>query len=148
MSEDPFASLRACLADIEEFGSADQVGRAFGPGDGLEEVSSRIRQHLPDIDSIRRFDWSLMLELLTQIPGSDPERRILEVMGVVGDEGAGVSSPSRELAGAAVALIPQVHEPGSLLALWEERDDVATELFAWHCVARLRLAATGDLPIA
>lgn len=144
MSEDLLQRLHDSLESMAPLASPEKLGSRFALGSGLELAIDSLRLHLSNPDEARSADQMVMVDLLTQIDSDDPERATLEVMGVgsapiPGDEAG-------ELAGAAVELVRQSREPGSLWRMWEERDDVALELLAWHCVARLRLATAGLAP--
>lgn len=140
--------LHDCLEALTPFAAPDNIGVPFGPGAGLEEAVQVIQTHLQSPSEARSCGRVMITELLTQVPGEDPELSTLTVMGVaeLRDGGGAKGRQELELAGAAMVLIDQSREPGSLWKLWEERDDVAAKLLAWHCIARLRLAAQGLAP--
>jgi hypothetical protein len=130
--------LRDFLVGIEPFASPATVGVRFGAGPELAEVIVVIKRHFAGIDEVRSTDHQLMVELLTGVPGDDPQGVLLEAMGIGGPD-----QPGGDLAGAALALIGQLREPDSLWGLWERQEDVALEIFAWHIVARQRLTSAG-----
>lgn len=140
--------LHDCLKALIPLATPDRIGTSFGPGSGLESAVQELRAHLRDASEARQCGRAMIVELLTQVPGDDPQARALEVMNVMDlRQGDGtVGREDLELAGAALTLIDQFRDPGSLWKLWEERDDVVLEILAWHCVARLRLATAGYAP--
>jgi hypothetical protein len=144
--EDLHSRLYDCLDSLAPLAVSAQVGRPFAAGAGLETAIERVQAHLRNAEEVRSCDRMAIVELLAHLPGEEPARTALEVMGADTESDDGVVEAARELGGAAVELIRQFREPDKLWALWEERDDVALELFAWHCVARLRLATAGVMP--
>jgi hypothetical protein len=143
VSVDP--RIAAFLADLAPYSSADEVGKPFGSEPELEEVIAMIMRHLSGIEEVRRWDRMLMVELLVAVPGDDPQQVLLDVMGIP-DWSRSPNDKAKGLAGAALELIRQSRDPGNLWDLWEQREDIALEVFAWHCVARQRLTTAGKVP--
>jgi hypothetical protein len=142
--DDLLQRIHDALETMGHLAGPEQVGSVFGAQSGLESAINSICSHLRNADEARAADQMLIVDLLTQVQAGDPQQVTLEVMGASGPPVPG--SQALELAGAAVELIRQMQEPGSLWRMWEERDDVALEILAWHCVARLRLATAGHAP--
>jgi hypothetical protein len=141
--------LHEFVNHLEATASPDELRQQFGPGAGLEDVVAKIESHFADIEQVRFCDRLVMVELLTQVPGDDPPATTLDLMGFPSSlPPDGSSDPMAQTAGAAIELIRQFNAPESLTELWESRGDVALEMFAWHCVARQRLATAGILPPA
>jgi hypothetical protein len=138
--------------DVRHLGSAEMVGRPFGPGQQLETAIYAATQRFPSVDEVRESSGAFAHAML--IGMFEKERYTPDQLrSVMGADEAGFQrsklSPAEfgeiaDLAGAVFGFLQEFpDQEGPMFDLWNTRDDVSYELLAWQVVAEHRLAAAG-----
>ncbi len=128
---------------------AENIGRPFGEGLGLESAISLLSQSFHSIDAVRHAGEMMAVTIVGATgKGQATPDDVNYFMGTSNLRDSGLTADQAAaadgLAGAAFTFLGQLHETGAnMWELWKKRDDVAGEFLCWHAVAWGRLAALG-----
>lgn len=134
-----FERLHQFVDDLRPLAREELLGTPFAEGHGLEQAMARIPARLLGPDDVRACGRVMIVDLVV---GARDEQAGSETIAIMG---AAQDGPARMIAEAAIQLLREFDEEGSMLDLWLRRDDVAAEMLCWHTIARLRMATAGRM---
>lgn len=146
------AQLDAFVRNVEPLASANMIGEPFGEGCGLETAVDCVHRFFSDAHQARECCRMAAVEILTATERGITPQDVLDVMGATPNRLmiAGLderrADAVQSLSGAVHTFLGEFEDPdSSIWKLWQTRDDVAAEFLSWLVVARLRLAASGQM---